>query len=159
MPTRPRAPTQNADGTKSPGFILAPRSAVQNRVLCSYPTDSGTVFIKCLPLGGGPGSVYNTGPNNGPPEDDDGQPIPCVAGCSPMRCGVDPPWRTCGYDTCQECSYHGGSGLKQMMEAHDVLRPAGMQSEWGYNEVVIGAADMAPLVPASAFLCARLPAR
>ena len=38
-----------------------------------------------------------------------------------------------------------GAGLKQMMRAHDALHPLyRMQREWGYNEVVISAADMAP---------------
>ena len=109
--------TQNEDGSKSPGFVLASRSAVQSRVLCSFPTDSGTNFIKCTPLGGGPGSVYAT--PEGTPVDADH----CVPGCSPARCGIDPPWTTCGYDTCQECAYHGGEGLRQMMVAHDQMQP------------------------------------
>ena len=111
-------------------------------MLCSFPTDSGTNFIKCTPLGGVPGSVYAT--PEGTPVDADH----CVPGCSPARCGIDPPWTTCGYDTCQECAYHGGEWLRQMMVAHDQLRSRGMQPEWGYNEVVIDASNAAPLLPA-----------
>lgn len=117
---------ENLDtGYKSPGFVVRGTAEVQLRLSCSYPTDRGTTWIKCDPLGGGPGTV---------------RPLPafdgteCVPGCPPTRCDFDPPWTGCGYQTCQECAYPG-SELADMMHEQDRMHPSGHADRWGYNEV------------------------
>lgn len=133
-----------------PGFVIAGGDATQARLKCSYPTDSGTIFIRCIKRPSG-GKMYG----RGLPGHDEatrteeaasegtrvrgGWEAPwdreCVPGCSPSRCGVDPPWSECGFDTCQQCA-HGPDDLKGMLEEMGRTKGSGHQQSWGYNELI-----------------------
>ena len=75
----------------------------------------------------------------------------CVPGCSPARCGLDPDWTECGYDTCQACAY-APADLKAMLEAMTKMKGTGHHHEWGYNELIFrapGEPALASLMPAA----------
>lgn len=94
------------------GFIISPSPETQSRLMCIMHSDIGTVRYRCGPMGRSDG---------------------CMPGCSKVRCGQDPPYRT------WMCSWHP-EDLKRMMEVHDSF---GMgytepmkQGMWPYNELL-----------------------
>ncbi len=122
------------------GLVLRSIPEVKKRILCSYPTDRGTVYIRCRPLGGGPDVRRPPPAWDDAPENE----ANCIPGCAPTHCDKNNwpraehnrPWVSCGYPTCQECAFHGSETLADMMRAQ-------VRANWGgnkwfrYNEVIL----------------------